>query len=202
MTASEPFLIDAAGRQFVIAKPQICLGRSPRCDIFIADQRASRRHALVSWDGEGCTLSDLDSANGTFLNGRRITTPNELRDGDKIAIASAVFTFRDPQATLREAEFPTLVVDEASGELWVNRAPVTLSPKERALFNLFYQNANQPCSKLQIAQAVWPEYQAEVSDYQVESLVKRLREKLETDPRNPVLVITVRGWGYKLVTGG
>ena len=145
-------------------------------------------------------LSDLDSANGTFVNGRRIADPQPLRDGDEIAIAGAVFTFHDPQATLRETRFPVLVVDDASGEIWVNRRAVSLSPKERRLFTLLYRNANQLCSKEQIAQAVWPEYQAEVSDYQVESLVKRLREKLEADPRDPALILTVRGWGYKLVT--
>ncbi|RLC73381.1 MAG: transcriptional regulator, partial [Chloroflexi bacterium] len=57
------------------------------------------------------------------------------------------------------------------------------------------------CSKQEIAAAVWPEYQAEVYDYQIESLVKRLREKLEPDPRHPALIITARGWGYKLVRG-
>ena len=52
-----------------------------------------------------------------------------------------------------------------------------------------------------IPYTVWPEYRAEVGDYQVESLVKRLRGKLEPDPRNPVLILTVRGRGYKLVSG-
>lgn len=56
------------------------------------------------------------------------------------------------------------------------------------------------CSKQEIAQAVWPEYQAEVYDYQIESLVKRLREKIEPDPPNPVLLLTVHGRGDKLVT--
>lgn len=200
MTEKSPCLIDAVGRQFSIDKPLISLGRSPRCDIFIPDQRASRRHAELSWDGETCTLRDLDSANGTFLNGRRITAPQPLHHGDQIALASAVFTFHDPEATLRETRFPALVVDEVSSEVWVNREPVALSPKEYALFILLYQNANHVCTKQQIALAVWPEYQAEVSDYQIESLIKRLREKLETDPRNPTLIVTIRGWGYKLVT--
>lgn len=198
MTGNAPFLVDAAGRQFFVSASGITLGRSQKCDVFIPDQRASRRHAEVRWDGEFCTLHDLDSANGTLLNGRRITAPQPLRDGDQITIASAVFTFRDPEATLREDEFPLLVVDEASGEIWVNREPVSLSPKERALFDLLHHKAGQPCSKREIAVAVWPEYEAPADDYQVESLVKRLREKLEPDPRNPVLILTVRGRGYKL----
>ncbi|MBN1975967.1 MAG: FHA domain-containing protein [Anaerolineae bacterium] len=198
MTGNAPYLIDGAGRRFSVSASGITLGRSHKCDIFIPDQRASRRHAEVRWDGEFCTLHDLDSANGTLLNGRRIAVPQPLRDGDEIAVASATFTFHDPEATLRDDEFPLLVVDKVGGEVWVNREPVSLSPKERALFDLLRQNAGQPCSKRGVAVVVWPEYEAPADDYQVESLVKRLREKLEPDPRNPVLILTVRGRGYKL----
>ena len=198
MTDNGPCLVDAAGRQFPLANPVTTLGRSPNCDVFIPDRRASRRHAEIRWDGETCTLHDLGSTNGTSLNGHRTTAPQALRDGDLVAIASAVFTFRDPEATLHVTEFPRLVVDQASGELWVNQNPVSLSSKERALFALLHRNAGRVCSKQEIAEAVWPEYRAEVYDYQIESLVKRLREKLEPDPRQPVLILTVRGRGYRL----
>lgn len=201
MTANLAYLEDGARRRFSLEGPVTVLGRSPNCDVFIPDRRVSRRHAEIHCDGETCTLHDLSSVNGTFLNGQRISGPEILRDGDEIAIASAVFSFRDPEATLRVAEFPLLVVDEATGEIWVNRCPVLLSPKEQAFFNLLYQRAGLACSKQEIASAVWPEYEAQVYDYQVESLVKRLREKLEPDPRTPVLVLTVRGRGYKLLTG-
>jgi pSer/pThr/pTyr-binding forkhead associated (FHA) protein len=192
-------LTDAAGRRFSLADQPIILGRSEKCAVYIADPRASRRHAQIAWDGEICTLSDLDSANGTFLNGRRITNAETLRDGDEIALASAVLTFHDPESTLRAGNLPLLVVDAKTGEVWVNRKPVSLSPKEQALFDLLYRNAGKPISKQQIAEAVWPEYAAQVYDYQIESLVKRLREKIEPDPAKPVLLLTVRGRGYKLV---
>lgn len=198
MTEDAPYLVDGAGRQFPLADQAIALGRSPQCAVFIADQRASRRHAEVRWDGEVATLNDLGSANGTFLNGRRITMPETLRDGDEIAVASAVFTFRDPASTLRTKKIPLLVVDSTSGEVWVDRKPVSLSPKEQVLFDFLYRNTGRVCTKQEIAEAVWPEYQAQVYDYQIESLVKRLREKIEPEPANPVLVLTVHGRGYKL----
>jgi pSer/pThr/pTyr-binding forkhead associated (FHA) protein len=197
-----PYLIDRADRRFPLAEPVTTLGRSPNCQVFIPDRRASRRHAEIRWDGEACTLCDLNSVNGVFLNSRRITAPQMLRDGDEIVIASAVFIFRDPEATLRVAELPLLVVDKASGEVWVNRTPVSFSPKEQALFDLLYRNVGRACSKQEIAETVWPEYQAEVYDYQIERLVKRMREKLEPDPHNPALILTVRGRGYKLVASG
>ncbi len=199
MTEDAPYLLDPASRRFSLARLTTLIGRSPACHLYIPDRRASRRHAEIAWDGESCTLRDLDSDNGTFLNGQRLAAPQPLTDGDQIAVASAVFTFRDPEATLREAHLPRLIVDRTSGDLTVNRRPVALSAKERLLFDLLYRNAGRPCTKQQIAEAVWPEYQTAAADYQVESLVKRLREKLESDPRQPALVVTVPGRGYRLV---
>ena len=199
MTEDTPYLLDPANRRFSLARPTTLIGRSPACDLYIPDRRASRRHAEIVWDGESCTLRDLDSDNGTFLNGQRLAASQTLTDGDQIAVASALFTFRDPEATLREAHPPRLIVDPVSGDLTANGRPVALSAKEQLLFDLFYRNAGRPCAKAEIAQAVWPEYQAAAADYQVESLVKRLREKIELDPRQPSLVVTVPGRGYKLV---
>jgi len=199
VTEDAPYLLDPANRRLSLARPTTLLGRSSACHLYIPDRRASRRHAEIAWDGETCTLRDLDSDNGTFLNGLRLVAPQTLADGDQIAVASATFTFRDPEATLREAHLPLLIVDQASGELYVNRRPVALSAKERLLFDLLHHNAGRPCTKPEIAQAVWPEYHAAAADYQVESLVKRLREKLESDPRRPILLLTVPGRGYKLV---
>ena len=199
MTESAPYLLDPANRRFSLARPVTLIGRSPACDLYIPDRRASRRHAEIAWDGESCTLRDLDSDNGTFLNGQRLAAPQPLTDGDQIAVASAVFTFRDPEATLHESRLPRLIVDPVSGDLTVNHHPVPLSAKEQLLFDLLYRNAGRPCAKADIAQAVWPEYQAAAADYQVESLVKRLREKLEPNPRHPLLLLTVPGRGYKLI---
>ncbi|MBI5033791.1 MAG: FHA domain-containing protein [Chloroflexi bacterium] len=199
MSDDAPYLIDQAGRKFPLVEPITTMGRSAQCNVFIPDHHASRHHCEIQWDGDTCTLTDLGSANGTSVNGRRVTTPHTLRDGDEIAIASAVFIFHDPASTLRNVHLPLLVVDAATGEIWINRQPISLSPKEQALFDLLYQNKGRPCSKQDIAQAVWPEYQAEVYDYQIESLVKRVREKIETDPSNPRLILTVHGRGYKIV---
>ncbi|MCB0014771.1 MAG: winged helix-turn-helix domain-containing protein, partial [Anaerolineales bacterium] len=67
-----------------------------------------------------------------------------------------------------------------------------------ALVNYLFQNSDRICSKDEIGLAVWPEYQDGVYDYQVENLIRRLRTKLEPDPRNPQLLLTIRGHGYRL----
>ena len=196
---SVPHLIDPLGKAVHLTALTITLGRAADCDVVIADRRASRCHAEVCRQDEGFILRDLDSTNGTWLNGRRLSAPTLLRDGDVIEIAGACFAFRDPDATLETTHFPPLVVDEARGDIWVDRRPVELSLKQHALFSLLWRQRGRVCSKDEIARAVWPECQGEIYDYQIESLVKRLRAKLEPDPAQPMLLLTVRGRGYRLV---
>ena len=198
-TRSSPVLVNEAGEETPLAHELIILGRALDCNLIIADRRVSRRHAEVRREENGFVLHDLDSTNGTWLNGRRLSAPTLLRDGDIIEIAGARFTFRDPDSTLETTHFPRLVVDEASGDIWVDRCPVQLSPKQYALFSLLWKRRGRVCSKDEIARAVWPECKGGIYDYQIESLVKRLRAKLEPDPAQPVLLVTVRGRGYRLI---
>ncbi|HZQ38468.1 MAG TPA: helix-turn-helix domain-containing protein [Dehalococcoidia bacterium] len=50
-----------------------------------------------------------------------------------------------------------------------------------------------------MAQAVWPEYQGGVGDYNIEQVISRLRRKLEPEPERPRHLLTVRGLGYRLM---
>jgi serine/threonine protein kinase len=122
-----------------------------------------------------------------------------LRDG---CLASPVLTdfglARLVEATLDTAQFPQLVLDEASGQVWLDRQPVALSSRQYALLHLLWSRRGLPCTRDEIARAVWPECAGHIYDYQIESLVKRLRHKLERDPAQPALLLTVRGRGYKL----
>lgn len=200
MTENDPYLIDQGRQRFALNKTEISLGRSPESDVYIGDRRVSRRHAAICWENGCYVLRDLGSTNGTFLNGRHINRAMTLHTGDEIAIGSACFIFQDPEATLQDTNFPMLVVGRGTHDISVNREPVSLSPKEKALFDLLYTHPDEVCLKQRIAEVVWPEYEAEVADYQIQSLIKRLREKIEPDPRHPVLILTVRGQGYKLVS--
>jgi len=70
------------------------LGRSFSADVQLEDQSVSRRHAIVHVRGTGARILDDRSANGTFVNGRRVTEA-ELRDGDVLVLGRVVVTFRD-----------------------------------------------------------------------------------------------------------
>ena len=96
-------------------------------------------------------------------------------------------------------KWPKLHVDQAARRVAVDERAVELSDKEYALLIFLYDRADRICSKEEISRAVWPNYLGDVFDYQVESLIKRLRQKLEPDAEEPRLILTVRGRGYRLV---
>lgn len=82
-----------AGLDFTVTDATV-LGRSSEADIVIDDPYASEFHLrLVAQDG-GLTLHDLGSTNGTYLNGRRVTAPVELRRGDAVQVGKTVMEVR------------------------------------------------------------------------------------------------------------
>ncbi len=198
-----PFLTDPTEREHPLTNDVVTIGRAVENDIVITSRRVSREHASLRREGWRVILDDLNSTNGTFLNGERVLKPVMLRDGDQVKIGDVILTFHDPNITIRETPFPNLEVDPAAGTARVDRRPVDLSAKEFALLTFLHKHCGEVCSKDDIAFAVWPEYEDEsVYDYQVENLVRRLRSKIEPDPSDPKLLVTMRGMGYKLVTHG
>ncbi|MGD9048653.1 MAG: winged helix-turn-helix domain-containing protein [Anaerolineae bacterium] len=198
-TESVPLLTDPTGREHPLGAEFTTIGRAVENDIVITSKRVSREHAQVQRQGRRMVLADLGSTNGTFLNGERVMAPVELRDGDGVSIGDVLLTFHDPESTYLETPFPELVVDAVAGIVRLDRQAVALSPKEFALLSYLYERRGQVCSKDDIGNAVWPEYQDAVYDYQIENLVRRLRSRIEPDPANPQLLLTERGRGYKLV---
>lgn len=199
-TESGPYLSDPSGQEHSLANGITRIGRAVENEIVILEKRASREHARIRREGRRSLLEDLGSTNGTFLNGERLSRTIPLRDGDQISIGEVTFTFHDPEMTSAETPFPALDVNLESAEVRLDRKLIPLSPKEFALLAHLHQNRGKVCSKDEIGQSVWSEYQEGVFDYQIENLVRRLRTKIETDPNAPQLLLTVRGLGYKLVS--
>ena len=90
--AGTPHLTWLGGRASAGVTPlsrSIVVGREPnRCDVMIESDLASRQHArIVPADGGHVELVDLNSSNGTFVNGRRVTSVR-LTDGDRIGFGS------------------------------------------------------------------------------------------------------------------
>jgi class 3 adenylate cyclase len=77
-----------SGRRLEIDEP-VVLGRG-EADVVIGDAEMSRRHALLRVSGEQIEIEDLDSLNGTWVNGERIDDPVRLRPGDLVRVGSSV----------------------------------------------------------------------------------------------------------------
>jgi hypothetical protein len=64
------------------------IGRTREAEIFLRDPEVSRRHARLETQNGVVYLEDLKSSNGTFLNGRRLAEPLEIRAGDEIDVGT------------------------------------------------------------------------------------------------------------------
>ncbi|MCM0674074.1 FHA domain-containing protein [Micromonospora phytophila] len=84
------------GQSFRLGSTRQVIGRAPTADIVVHDAHLSRRHAEVWLTGEGVSLADLDSTNGTWRNDRRITGVEQLADGDVIRLGRTELRFFDP----------------------------------------------------------------------------------------------------------
>ena len=73
------------------------VGRAFGADVRLDDQSVSRRHAILHERPVGTRILDDRSANGTFVNGRRVTQAI-LHDGDVVVLGRVVLTYRDVMA--------------------------------------------------------------------------------------------------------
>ena len=88
-----PAVVVVDGRRMALGREGGVLGRSRDSDIVVADGNVSRRHAEIRPSGSGWVIGDLNSTNGVAVNGRAITTPQVLRNGDRIVLGTAPVTF-------------------------------------------------------------------------------------------------------------
>lgn len=77
----------------VLGGQRVVIGRLQDCDICLSDANVSRRHAEIVRTGEGWSVHDLDSTNGTTLNGKPLSDTTELRDGDTLDIGATRLVF-------------------------------------------------------------------------------------------------------------
>jgi len=75
---------------------EITIGRDPDCDFPINEHVMSRKHARLTKRWGGIAIRDMESKNGTFVNNHRVVE-EYLHDGDRIALGTIVFIFRNPQ---------------------------------------------------------------------------------------------------------
>jgi hypothetical protein len=91
----EPATVTVNGRAYDLTKPSVVIGRSKDCDIRVSDPNISRQHAEIRQEGSTYWIVDLDSTNGTSVNGRALKRA-KLDDEDRITLGSTELVFRRP----------------------------------------------------------------------------------------------------------
>jgi hypothetical protein len=99
---------------------RVLIGRRSGNHVVINDRAVSMIHAWIDKRGEECVLTDTGSRTGTLVNGKRITRPLPLVDGDVVTVGAATLTFRanggaEPQAQPQQRATPVAaIVDKDS----------------------------------------------------------------------------------------
>jgi len=96
-----------ARRRLDFSKPELTVGRVQGNDIVLSKRNVSKQHARLSLEGGQAVVVDLNSTNGTWVNGRKITSPQPLKQGDKIYIADFIITLEPAnEGNERASEVP------------------------------------------------------------------------------------------------
>jgi pSer/pThr/pTyr-binding forkhead associated (FHA) protein len=82
------------GREIPLPATMFIIGRDPLCHLRPHSDLVSRRHCAIACWGGRVLVRDLKSANGTFLNRKRIQNQIEVRDGDVLDVGDLSFAFR------------------------------------------------------------------------------------------------------------
>ncbi len=89
------------------------IGRSVRCEIVLQGEGVSRHHAIVQYDASGIySILDLNSRNGTYLNGQRLNGSSDLHDGDILKIGDFTLAFVHSGSGLARPDVATMSCGE------------------------------------------------------------------------------------------
>ncbi len=121
---------DGLNQEFILNKPLVTLGRATTNDIVLAQSRVSRNHAQVTCSQDGVTVTDLNSANGIWVNGQRVAEA-KLQPGDTVAISDSTLQYLAPTPDTHEEA--TLINSDKELEYTLAQMTVPLSLNETSL---------------------------------------------------------------------
>lgn len=185
--------------KFYLMNDVSTIGRSSQCDIVVESKAVSRLHAKIERDGLRYLLYDVHSANGTFVNGRRLREPHVLQDEDQIGLSkpSPLLLFVDADPT--DFISGQLRYDERSMTFLLDKKPLELTPAQYKLLFHLYQHAGDVCTRESCAEALWGrEYDPGLDAEALDRAISNLRHKLRETKPDAEMLKTSRGLGYVL----
>ncbi len=170
------------GRAFVLRDTPLEIGREQGRDVVLSDERASRHHITLRMEGGQITVTDENSSNGTFLNGRLIDKATVKR-GDVIKIAATKIVCGDEAPTQKPTEIVSPHGRAGAGTgAGSNRATQILAPHD-AVPGM----AREPIAPLEVIEAV-----AEAVRSQAKTVNIRVSVETGTEAPGEFLIYVVR----------
>lgn len=215
MAAFSPVMILKSGvptpADIALSKRVTSIGKHPNCDVVLNNPYVSRTHAQIEIDNGQARIRDLNSKNGTFVNGSRVGDGvASLPDGALIEFGQnqVVAQFAATQRTVTQERVPDaadagsgLVVDQASHQIWIDNQVLVPEMTKKQFDILFLLNSRpgQVCTHIDLARSGWPERpDYSVDETEIRQYISRIRSRLSEIETNPVRISTVRGIGYRL----
>jgi pSer/pThr/pTyr-binding forkhead associated (FHA) protein len=178
----------------------------------VEEDSVSRRHALIMEANGSFVVRDLNSTNGTFVNGEKVGQGERvLKHGDSVRLGGSniSFIFRQEGSATRQIavevsetgaiDISALQADQPSQPVQAPPPPEPPS-KEVVLHRYLESHKGSAVSREEIARAVWPELPAGVDiDKVIDQTVDRLRAQIEDDPGKPMHLVTVGEFGFLLL---
>jgi hypothetical protein len=195
------------GQHWLLQKAITTIGRWEDNDVVIPDRWISRYHAQVCREGSRYVVVDLDSKNGLFVNGQRVTKDIFLDNDDRIQLSPRYqLAFVDSEATapLIQGQGDVLI-DQDGCRVWVKGQELDppLSSAQFALLQFLISTPGRVHPRDVLRSVAWPDQDPSgISDEAINSLIRRLRSRLtEIDPLHRY-IYAVRGHGFKFQQPG
>ena len=144
---------------------------------------------LTASDNEASVVTGLNMGADDYIT--KPFRPREL-------IARIKSALRKSMRTESTFEIHGLHVDTASGVVKKDNSEIFLSALEYRLLLVFINNPKSIITRTRLLDELWDAAGEFINDNTLTVYIKRLREKIESDPANPQIILTVRGTGYRL----
>ena len=200
----------ASKAPLILDRESQTLGQSSAADVHIDNKFVSRSHCRIDFANDEYLITDLESKNGTYINGRRLS-PNEpyvLKAGDVIDLAVNAVKLRFPPNSGDDNQTVTMTgptseirVDEERREIWLrgNLLEKQLGRLDFDVIWVLYMNRGRVIPYKEIAQTAWPD--REDGDYainEIHQIISRIRNTIEFDSNERKFIKNKKSVGYML----